>query len=146
MKKAIIVLFALLVNYPLFANCGNDNGNGNGCSDNGGTPGPQGPVGPQGPAGTNGTNGANGKNGTNADPEPKRSLQGEIDVRLWDTKRTSFYLFNSYGFDDSPEHDTVLDGRNATYGVKFVVKLGTSYEERLIEQLKAEVMALHRGK
>jgi len=154
---AIILLAGLAI--MARANCGNDNGNGNGCSGDG-TPGPQGPAGatgPQGPQGVQGSQGAqglagtdgkagndgkNGKDGINAQDTPKRALQGELDARLYDGKRTSVYLFDSYGFDDSPGHDFVLGGRNAGYGVKFVIKLGSSYEERMLDKQAKEIRAL----
>jgi hypothetical protein len=136
-KKTVmaILLASLFVSASAYANCGNDNGNGNGCSGNG-------DPGTQGPQGATGAQGAAGLNGVNADSGPKRSLQGELDVRLLDTKRTSFYAFNSYGFDDSPGHDGLMDGRNSTYGFKFVVKLGSSYEERILDKQALEIKAL----
>ena len=82
----------------------------------------------------------NGKDGANAGP--KRALQGELDVRLLDTQHTALYAFNSYGFDDSPGHDAVMDGRSTMYGLKFVVKLGKSYEEERIDQLQKLVNEL----
>jgi hypothetical protein len=140
MKKALVLAGLLGVALPLHANCGNGNGNGEGCEGGGSN---QGPAGANGTNGTNGAAGANGSNGLNASESgPKRALQGEIDVRLLDTKHTALYAFNSYGFDDSPTHDTVLDGRNATYGVKLVLKLGRSYEEGLIARQDAKIKGL----
>ena len=130
-----------------------------GGDDDGGSQGPQGPQGVQGPAGpqgiqgakgnsgtngsngTNGVNGSNGTNGLNADSPGSRFL-GELDVRLWDTKYTSLYAFDSYNFNDGHDQDFIMDGRNAFYGFKFVVKFGKSYEEQRIEELEKKIEAL----
>jgi|SRR5579864_5840923 len=158
-KTVMAILFtSLFVASLASANCGsNGNGNGNGCggSTGSGSQGPAGPQGPQGNSGSNGTNGANGlngvagANGTNGingingvDAVNQSRLLGELDLRIWDTKRTSFYAFDSYGFDDAPGHDVLLDGRNAFYGAKFVVKLGSSYEERMLDKQAAQIKAL----
>jgi hypothetical protein len=152
-----ILLASLFIAPSIFANCGNGNGNGNGngCSGNGSGDGSVGPTGPQGPAGLNGTNGTNGTNGaqgvaglngTNGvngvDATAQARLLGELDLRLWDTKHTSFYAFDSYHFNDQPGQDVFMDGRNAFYGFKFVVKLGKSYEETLLEKQDAKIKAL----
>jgi len=159
-KTVMAILLASLFIAPLVsANCGNGNDNGNGCS--GGNTGSQGPQGPQGNPGLNGSNGANGTNGSNGtngaaglngtnganglngvDAVNQSRLLGELDLRVWDTKRTSFYAFDSYGFNDAPGNDVVMDGRNAFYGFKFVVKLGSSYEERLLDKQAGQIKAL----
>jgi len=160
-KIATALLFSsLFISTVAFANCGsngNGNGNGNGCSGSNGS-GSTGPQGPQGNPGLNGSNGSNGTNGLNGaagsngingtngingvDAVDKSRFLGELDLRIWDTKRTSFYAFDSYGFNDTPGNDVLMDGRNAFYGFKFVVKLGSSYEERLLDKQAAEIKAL----
>ena len=114
-----------------FANCGNDNGNGQGCS-GGNQPGPQGPVGPQG---------ANGSD-ANTEQAMKGGLAGEFDVRVWDTKRTQLLAYDNYRFADGPNRDVVMDGRNGLYGFKFVLKLGSSYEETLIQKQARQIEEL----
>lgn len=146
MERLIRTGLILLLAVPLWANCGNDNGNGNGCSGNGDTVGPVGPQGPSGnagPQGNAGQNGKDGKDGLNAvDARPGAQLVGELAIRLIDTKRWQVQAFDSYHFDDSPGHDLVLDGSNAVYGMRLVLKLGSSHEERLIEAQDRKIAAL----
>lgn len=142
MKRLVMLVAIIVVGLSMksYANCVSDlahgiNCDGNGTGNNGG-----GQQGPQGNSGVNGSNGLNGLNGLDAVNQSR--FLGELDLRLWDTKRTSFYAFDSYGFNDAPGNDVVMDGRNAFYGFKFVVKLGSSYEERLAEKQDARIKAL----
>lgn len=160
MKKLLVVLsvFALAVS-PVFANCGNDNGNGNGCSGNQGPQGPAGPTGPQGPAGsdgangTNGANGADGQNGKNGvDGKDGKAPAGLTDskllvdtaIRLYDGKRLQLQAFNAYALGRHHNQDLIGNGHNFIYGVRVVFKLGKSHEERILEQQQREIDALKK--
>jgi Collagen triple helix repeat (20 copies) len=166
MKKTLVFLTLMFITTGAYANCGNGGSNGEGCESGGtvGPTGPQGPAGINGTDGTNGANGHNGSNGSNGtsgtngqtgaqgptgtagangtngingvDATAQARLLGELDIRIIDTQHFSLYAFDSYHFNDQPGQDVVLDGRNAFYGAKFVVKLGKSYEEREIDKLK----------
>lgn len=171
MKKMIavsILLFAIPA--MSLANCGNDNGNGNGCSGDGtvGSQGPTGATGPQGSQGTPGVNGSNGTNGTNgangstgvAGAAGKNGAQGPIGssavdprmtearlgidtaVRLYDSKRFQLQVYNIYSPSLHSSEDVVGDGRNLQFGVRMIFKLGTSYEERQNNSLKAQLESL----
>src|SRR6267154_3294514 len=134
-----------------FANCGNDNGNGNGCSNNGAV-GPQGPAGANGSNGTNGTNGNNGINGANGasgtngtngtnGKDATTSFHGtslvlDAAVRLYDGKRIQLQAFDTYVLGSHSGQDVIGDGMNTTVGMRVVFKLGSSYEEREIAKLK----------
>jgi len=143
-----------------FANCGNDNGNGNGCSGSG-TPGPTGPQGPQGQAGLNGSNGTNGQNGVNGQNGSNgvagtpgkdgkdtsaafhgTDLAADVAVRLVDTKYFEVQVYDVYVFGSTPGSDVFGNGHNSTIGGRFVFKLGSSYEDRRIEALNAKLSAL----
>lgn len=164
---AVITMF--LLTGPAFANCGNDNGNGNGC--NGGQQGPQGPQGPKGDKGdqgnpghdgsnghdgTNGSSGNAGKDGNtgakgdkgdpgaNAKVDDSAKLVLDTAVRLYDGKRFQLQLFNVYGLDRRQSHDVVGSGRNVMFGARIVLKLGTSYEERLLAKQQKEIDSLKR--
>ncbi len=126
------------------ANCGNDNGNGNGCSGN---------TGPQGLPGTNGTNGTNGVNGTNGlqgpqgpdhiDPRMTETRFGiDTAVRLLDTKHFQLQAYNVFSPSMHDREDVIGDGRNLQYGVRFVFKLGRSYEEEMIDKQAKQLAAL----
>ena len=135
-----------------YANCGNDNGNGNGCS---GDTGPQGPAGPQGNSGVNGTNGTNGNNGTpgTAGTNGVNGKDGATDhaallvldtaVRLYDGKYVQWQLFNVYSLNRHNAHDIgeeIQNSRNFMFGTRIVLKLGSSYEEREIAKLRKELL------
>ncbi len=160
MKKLFVVLAVLGMVSPAFANCGNDNGNGNGCS-NDGTPGPQGPTGPQGPVGstgangnnglsgsngTNGVDGKDGKNGTNGKDgrDTSYSFRGtdltlDAAVRLLDTQYVQLQAYNVYVFGSHPGDDVFGNGHNSTIGARILIKLGSSYEEREIARLRKQL-------
>jgi hypothetical protein len=147
MKKLVTAVLLSALAMPLYANCGNDNGNGNGCSGETGPQGPAGPTGPQGTPGTNGNNGTNGANGATGATgaqgpkgeaySPRAAMLGGIAIRLFDTKRVSLFAFDDYQFDPLPGHDLIGSGaHNNSYGARLVFKLGSSYEEREIAKLK----------
>src|SRR5260221_2923728 len=137
-----------------FANCGNDNGNGNGCSDSN----IPGPTGPQGPAGLNGSNGQDGSNGTNGrnglDGKNGKNgkdsssafhgtdLTADIAVRLVDTKYIQVQAYDTYVFGTQEGQDVFGNGHNPTIGTRIVFKLGSSYEERLLEKQANQIKAL----
>lgn len=147
MKKSILFLMLMGLTGMAYANCGNDNGNGNGCS---GDVGPQGPAGLKGTNGTNGVNGINGKNGvdgkngTNAQIDDSAKLALDTAVRLYDGKRIQFQLFNIYQPSRKDKQDVLGDGKNFMFGARIIVKLGSSYEERQNEELKHQLEALER--
>jgi hypothetical protein len=63
--------------------------------------------------------------------ETKMMIQGE--VRLYDSQHTSVHVFDMYD---------VGQGSNFAYGIKASLKLGTSYEERLIAKQTREILEL----
>jgi len=156
MKKAIIisvVLFAIPA-LGLATNEGNGNGNG-GPEGNEGIIGPQGPTGPQGQPGPNGSNGANGvngpigvngkdgKNGIDASTQFKGTdLALDAAVRIIDVKYLQVQAFDTYVFGSTPGSDVFGQGHNSTIGARIVIKLGKSYEERLLEKQALELKAL----
>ena len=165
MKRLLVmVLLSSLVSLS-YANCGNDNGNGEGCEGNTivGSQGPTGPIGPQGPSGSNGSNGQNGSNGSNGqdgkngnngkdgkdgkngsapDGLNDTRLVADTALRLYDGKRVQWQVFNIYAFGSRPGQDVFGNGKNQSYGVRVIFKLGSSYEERELESLKAQVKLL----
>ncbi len=152
MNKAIAMLLLLGLAMPVLANCGNGGDNGNGC--NGGGDG--GPVGPQGQPGSNGTNGTNGVNGVDGkagatgaqgpshiDPRMTEARFGiDTAVRLYDGKRIQLQAYNIYSPSMHTNEDVLGDGRNLQFGVRFVFKLGASYEEELLAKQEAKITAL----
>lgn len=182
-KLLVIVVFGLCGNS--YANCGNGNNNGNGCS-GGDDPvvivGPQGPIGPQGPTGpvgplgpkgdqgtqgvqgpegqdgTNGVDGANGSNGINGsdgkggkdgkegdkgdpglkgqDGKPGDDMEHRLttnvgaEVRWYDSKR--FSIKSGYRYDTN-HHGHTVDA------AILEIKIGKSYEERIIEKQRKEM-------
>ncbi len=153
MKKLAIVTVLLSLASLAYANCGNDNGNGQGCSGNGDTVGPQGP---QGPAGNNGSNGTNGTNGTNGkdgktgpqgpnhiDPRMTEARLGiDTAIRLYDGKRVQLQAYNVWSPSLHDKEDALGDGRNLQFGIRFVFKLGKSYEEEVLEAQAKQIKAL----
>lgn len=100
-----------------------------------GPAGPQGPIGPQGPVGI-GIPGANGKDGVNGkDAETHTKLIGGVDVRLLDYKHLALHAFNDYN---------LRDGHNDSIGARIVIKLGESYEEREMANMKKQIEELRR--
>lgn len=94
--------------------------------------GPAGPQGPIGPAGTNGSigaQGAAGHDGTDVNTNTKILLSG--DVRIWDLKHASLFFFDNYNW---------FDQHNDSYGVRVGFKLGSSYEERQMDELKKQLL------
>lgn len=167
MKRLTLLLVIASLASVASANCGNgnDNGNGNGCSGNTGPQGPAGPTGQNGSNGTNGLNGANGSNGTNGvngangtagkdgangkDAQVNRhfaesNLVLDTAVRLYDGKRIQLQAFNVYALGRHQGDDIFGDGHNMQYGMRVVVKLGKSYEERRIEELERKLGLLSR--
>ncbi len=138
MKKLVVMAMLLALSAPLYANCGNDNGNGNGCSGN------EGPAGPQGPSGTNGGNGVNGKDGAvGPAANSKAAMIAGLELRLFDTRYVSMFAFDNYQLDAQPSHDLIGGGaKNSSYGAKLVFKLGRDYTEDKIEKLERRLKAL----
>jgi hypothetical protein len=117
------------------ANCGNGNGQGNGC--NGGQAGPQGPAGPQGSPGSPGKDGVDASShytGTDV-------VEGVV-VRLFDTKRVQVQAFDDYVFDTVSNRDITTTGHNSTVGARLMFKLGSSWEEELIAKQAAQLAAM----
>jgi len=138
-KKSLLIL-GLTV--PLWANCGNNNGNGNGCSGGGDSVTNITNV-------TNVTNVSNVSNTTNnytkqsVDPRMTETRLGfDTALRLYDGKRVQLQVYNIYSPSLHDKEDVIGDGRNLQYGVRFVFKLGKSYEENLLEKQAAEIKAL----
>jgi len=110
-----------------------------------GDKGEQGSIGEQGLSGIDGKNGLNGKEGLKgADgkkgtdgKDGKQGLRGytgkglknrqeaQLEVRIIDTKHTSWAVYGIYDFSN----------QISTIGAKCTIKIGKSYEEKLIEQL-----------
>ncbi len=138
---ALLVLGMSVATPAVWGNCGNDNGNGNGCS---GQEGPQGPAGHDGLNGTNGSNGqngTNGKNGVNGSDSANTGvlLVADTAVRLYDGKYTQVQIFNVYAFSRNQGDNVVGAGHNDMFGMRFVFKLGSSYEEREIARLRKQL-------
>lgn len=137
MKKLMLTALLMSLTGLSYANCGNGpNDNGNGCSGN---------EGPQGPAGLNGTNGKDGANGKDAQVNrhfSESNLVADTAVRLYDGKRVQWQAFNTYAFGRHHSDDVFGDGHNMQYGVRFVYKLGSSYEERRIAELEKMIKTL----
>lgn len=83
---------------------------------------PQPIVGPQGPAGVSGKDGSS--------MGERTEVIGEIGVRLLDTKHYSFSVFDGYDF---------REGRNDSIGARLYWKLGQSYEDKAIAELRATI-------
>ncbi len=142
-RKYAIVLVAMLGLAGMsYANCGNDNGNGNGCSGNEGPAGPIGATGPQGTDGQAGANGKDGRNGTDAQVDNHAKLVLDTAIRLYDGKRVQVQAFNVYQPSRVSGQDVLGDGKNFMFGARIVLKLGSSYEERLLQAQKAQIEAL----
>jgi len=154
LKVVGFALLAVSLSYGLaHANCGNDNGNGNGCSGDTGVQGPTGPQGLPGTNGINGTNGTDGKTGLNGvqgvagpsriDPRMNEAKFGiDTAVRLYDGKRVQVQAYNVYSPSTHDREDVIGDGRNLQYGVRIVFKLGRSWEEELIDKQAKQLVAL----
>lgn len=56
-------------------------------------------------------------------------------LRLADSKHVTVYMFDAYNW---------MQRRNDSYGVRFVVKLGKSYEETLLEKQELKIRQLER--
>ncbi len=148
MKKLVMLGMLLGIGTFAYANCGNDNGNGQGCSNSQGPTGPQGLAGLNGTDGTNGTNGVNGKdgkdgkNGSDAQVDNSAKLVLDTAIRLYDGKRVQVQAFNTYMLNRQESKDVIGDGRNMTFGARIVFKLGSSYEERMLEKQADQIKAL----
>lgn len=135
---------------PVLANCGNGNGNGNGCNGSVGPQGPKGDKGDTGASGLNGTNGVDGANGTNGKDSQvdshfsESNLAVDAAVRLYDSKRLQLQAFNIYGLGRHRGDDIFGNGHNLMYGMRLVLKLGKSYEEKRIEDLNKKISRLER--
>jgi hypothetical protein len=158
--KKLVIMIALVMSVGTLAkaNCGNDKGVGNGCSNLGqpgqpGQPGGVGGQGGQGGVGQDGLNGATGpqgvagKNGTDAQVDNSAKLVVDTAVRLYDGKYVQLQAFNTYAFDRHDAHDVSEEfhnSRNFMFGARIVLKLGKSYEERLLEKQDTQIKSLER--
>lgn len=147
MTKVLLLVPTLLVLLTGigFANCGNGNGNGNGCSEEQGPAGLDGTNGTDGSDGLNGTDGQsgkdgnNGKDGRNADTRVMPVL--DTALRIYDGKYIQLQAFNVLRLAD---HNKRALGGSTEFmaGARIVIKLGRSYEERLLETQQKEINAL----
>lgn len=159
MKRLLTLMVMMSLTGVVFANCGNDNGNGNGCSGQQGPKGDKGDTGPaglngsdgkdgqsiKGDAGQNGENGAAGKDGRNGtDAQVDRSAKLVLDtaVRLYDGKYVQLQAFNVYQLSRKHSQDVIGDGNNFMFGARVVFKLGRSYEERRLDELEKKLRTL----
>jgi hypothetical protein len=93
--------------------------------------GEDGEDGQDGVNGTNGLNGIDGRNGIDYNHRTGVGVEGV--VRLYDGKRTSLELFDTYD---------VRARYNHFFGARFTVKIGKSYQDRRIEELERQVRIL----
>jgi collagen triple helix repeat protein len=115
-----------------------------GTTGNTGTPGTSGPVGATGntgntgvagakgatgPSGSQGVAGAVGSQGPSGATAPEIDPRIDVEVREYDAQHWAISSFASFGMQDGTSRYIV--------GQKLVLKLGQSYEERLINKLKA---------
>ncbi len=147
MKKLLMAAVLLGLSTTLMANCGNNNGNGNGCSNNGGSTGPQGPQGSEGPQGLQGVKGLQGIQGVQGpdhiDPRMNEAKFGvDTAIRLYDSKRFQWQVYNIYSPSTHDKEDVFGDGRNLQFGARVVFKLGSSYEERRLDEQENKIKAL----
>lgn len=123
--------------------------------------GPVGPAGPQGPAGVNGADGKDGQDGIDgedgadgtdgADGAPgadgkdgrdgrdvtaKTAVGVEGVVRLYDGKHVTVEAFDAYD---------IRGKRNHFAGARVTLKVGRSYEERLIAKQQAQLAAMQNA-
>ena len=89
--------------------------------------GEKGDIGEQGLSGQNGKEGRNGEQGLRGYTGKglKNKEEAQLEVRIADTKHTTFAVYGIYDFSN----------QISTVGAKCTIKLGKSYEEKLIEQL-----------
>jgi len=146
MKKLMLAMLLTALSTPLWANCGNDNGNGNGCSGNEGPAGPAGQPGSNGLNGQDGAAGLNGSNGKDGAVGPRASEPAKLvidaAIRLYDGKRVQWQLFDMYSLNRQHSHDVLGSAHNFVFGTRVVLKLGSSYEERLAAAQDARIKAL----
>ena len=128
MKKVLLAMILVLCPLSLFANNGNDNFPcpGNSCHDDG-TIVQNGKDGTNGTNGLNGLNGLNGKDGANYESDSDTSYYLDTEVRLADSQYLQLVIGNSYNWGQR---------QNEGFHMKFIFKLGESYEERQIKELK----------
>lgn len=101
----------------------------------------KGATGSQGNTGTSGvagSTGAKGEKGDKGDPgqnayAPAIDPRVDVEVREYDAKHWSLSSFASFGFQSSTTRYIV--------GQKLTLKLGKSYEERELEQLRSDIKA-----
>lgn len=108
-----------------------DKGN-NGNDGKDGNNGQNGEKGEKGDRGNRGITGKNGKDGKSADAA-RTQIIGEVGVRVFDTKRFQGQIFNAYD---------LRQGHNAQAGVRLLLKLGKSYEEKRIVAQERELAIL----
>ncbi len=101
-----------------------------------GLTGAQGATGAAGQDGTNGTNGKDGKNGLNGvngkdAVVPAVDPRMDVEVREFDSKHWSMASYASFGFQTGTSRYIV--------GQKLTLKLGKSYEQKMIEKLQKQL-------
>jgi len=136
-KLKLVIICLLFFAVASQAVAFNDNGNGNGHHHTiviPGEPGPQGEPGTQGNPGIAGPQGAAGNPGTNATDESlATSVALDGALRLFDSKYLEGQLFSTYD---------ARHGRLSMAGARVVLKLGRSYEEKMLERLEYDLLNL----
>ena len=148
MKKLMTIALALALLSPTaWANCGNENGHGNGCSgeEEQGPPGPVGPQGGRGDTGSRGADGIAGRDGQAPTGLNDARMVADVAVRLYDGKRLQLQAFNAFALGSRPNQDILGNGQNFMYGLRLVIKLGRSYEERRMAEMRARIERLERS-
>jgi len=146
MEKLIKTIMLLLLAAPLMANCGNNNGQGNGCSndDDTGIVGPAGPQGPQGVAGPKGANGTNGSDVTSqaaidrvnarVDQMNEFHTYFEPEIQVFDTQHFNGSVSDKVWIQDS--------GHNQALTIHLRYRLGPDHNDEQVMKLKEEIKAL----
>ena len=146
MNKLMTMAIVVLGTGAAWANCGNGPvGAGNGCNGGGNT------------TVTNVTNITNVNNVNNVtntgvvnnltdnkiDPRMNEAKFGiDTALRLYDGKRVQLQAYNVWSPSMHSSEDVIGDGRNLQYGIRFVFKIGSSYEERLLAKQESQIKAL----
>lgn len=117
------------------ANCGNDNGNGNGCSGQQGPAGPKGDTGAQGPVGAAGAIGPAGQS-YDVSMSDRTDLILGAELRAYDSQYIQLKPFIDV------VAQSTAGGNVVSLGMRVQFKLGKSYEEKRLEQFERELRAL----
>ncbi len=145
MNKLLIAVTMLSLTGIAYANCGNDNGNGNGCSGDQilSFSGISDALAVNGTNGTDGVNGKDGKDGVKGqDADTHATMVLDTAVRLYDGKRIQVQAFNVYRFSRTQGDNVIERGQNFSFGARVIFKLGSSYEERLLASQDEKIKRL----